>query len=113
MYVPQVIITDKLKNYGVAKRKILPEVEHRQHRYLNNRAEDSHQPTQQRERRMQRFKSQVMPNGSSPPLVPSCSTSAHVVTDSPRLPTGKKWRTDSTSGGKSRPRDWRSEGSKM
>jgi putative transposase len=32
-------------------------VEHRQHRYLNNRAENSHQPTRQRERRMQRFKS--------------------------------------------------------
>ncbi len=36
---------------------MLPSVEHRQHRYLNNRAENSHQPTRQRERRMQRFKS--------------------------------------------------------
>ena len=56
-YVPRVIITDKLKSYGAAKREILPEVEHRQHRYLNNRAENSHQPTRQREQRMQRFKS--------------------------------------------------------
>jgi putative transposase len=56
-YVPQVIITDKLKSYGAAKREILPGVEHRQHRYLNNRAENSHQPTRQRERRMQQFKS--------------------------------------------------------
>src|SRR5215208_5606448 len=56
-YVPRVIITDKLKNYGAAKREILPGVEHRQHRYLNNRAENSHQPTRQREQRMQRFKS--------------------------------------------------------
>ena len=40
-----------------ALREILPSVEHRQHRYLNNRAENSHQPTRQRERRMQRFKS--------------------------------------------------------
>jgi transposase-like protein len=40
-----------------AKREILPGVEHRQHRYLNNRAENSHQPTRQRERRMQGFKS--------------------------------------------------------
>src|SRR6266498_3780762 len=55
--VPRVIITDKLKSYGAAKREILPGVEHRQHRYLNNRAENSHQPTRQRERRMQRFKS--------------------------------------------------------
>jgi putative transposase len=52
-YIPRVIIMDKLKNYGAAKREILPGVEHRQHRYLNNRAENSHQPTRQRERRMQ------------------------------------------------------------
>src|SRR5262244_3689715 len=56
-YVPRVIITDKLKSYGAAKRELLPGVAHRQHRYLNNRAENSHQPTRQRERRMQRFKS--------------------------------------------------------
>jgi putative transposase len=56
-YVPRVIITDKLKSYGAALREILPRVEHRQHRYLNNRAENSHQPTRQRERRMQQFKS--------------------------------------------------------
>jgi putative transposase len=56
-YVPRVIITDKLKSYGAAKREILPGVEHRQHRYLNNRAENSHQPTRQRERRLQGFKS--------------------------------------------------------
>jgi putative transposase len=56
-YVPRVIVTDKLKSYGAAKRELLPGVEHRQHRYLNNRAENSHQPTRQRKRRMQRFKS--------------------------------------------------------
>jgi putative transposase len=56
-YVPRVIITDQLKSYGAAKREILPGVEHRQHRYLNNRAENSHQPTRQRERTMRRFKS--------------------------------------------------------
>ena len=36
---------------------MLPSVEHRQHRYLNNRAENSHQSTRQRERMMRRFKS--------------------------------------------------------
>jgi putative transposase len=56
-YVPRVIVTDKLKSYEAAKRERLPSVEHRQHRYLNNRAENSHQPTRQRERRMQGFKS--------------------------------------------------------
>ncbi|MFL5254510.1 MAG: IS6 family transposase, partial [Rhodopila sp.] len=56
-YTPRVIVTDKLKSYAAAKRKILPGVEHRQSRYLNNRAEVSHQPTRRRERQMQRFKS--------------------------------------------------------
>src|SRR5262249_45276945 len=56
-YVPRVIMTDKLKSYRAAKRELLPRVEHRQQRYLNNRAENSHQSTRQRERRMQRFKS--------------------------------------------------------
>jgi putative transposase len=55
--VPRVMITDKLASYGVAKRKIMPGVEHRQHRGLNNRAENSHQPTRRRERIMKRFKS--------------------------------------------------------
>jgi putative transposase len=56
-YVPRVLITDKLASYGAAKRAVLPSVEHRQHRRLNNRAENSHQPTRERERRMRRFKS--------------------------------------------------------
>ena len=56
-HVPRVIVTDKLKSYAAAKRKILPGVEHRQSRYLNNRVEVSHQPTRRRERHMQRFKS--------------------------------------------------------
>ena len=56
-YVPRVIITDKLKSYGAAKREILPGVEHRQSRYLNNRCENSHRPTRQREYRMQGFTS--------------------------------------------------------
>ena len=44
-------------SYGVAKLELLPDVEHRQSRYLNNRAENSHRPTRRRERQMQRFKS--------------------------------------------------------
>jgi putative transposase len=56
-YQPRVIVTDKLRSYGVAQRQILPGVEHRQSRYLNNRAENSHRPTRRRERQMQRFKS--------------------------------------------------------
>jgi hypothetical protein len=43
--VPRVIVTDKLRSYGVVRRDLLPNVEHRQRRYLNNRAENSHRPT--------------------------------------------------------------------
>src|SRR5438309_9826856 len=53
----RVLITDKLKSYAAARREIMPGVEHRQHKGLNNRAENSHQPTRRRERIMKRFKS--------------------------------------------------------
>ena len=54
---PRVLITDKLASYGAAKKEIALGVEHRQHKGLNNRAENSHQPTRRRERQMKRFKS--------------------------------------------------------
>lgn len=53
----KVLVTDKLKSYSAAKRELLPNTEHRQHRGLHNRAENSHRPTRIRERRMGRFKS--------------------------------------------------------
>ena len=55
--VPRVMITDKLRSYAAAKRAVMPSVEHRKHKGLNNRAENSHQPTRRRERQMKRFKS--------------------------------------------------------
>jgi putative transposase len=56
-YAPRVIITDKLASYVAAKKEILPGVEHRQHKGLNNRAENSYQPTRLREKNMRRFTS--------------------------------------------------------
>ncbi len=56
-YVPRVLMTDKLRSYAATKRKILPDVEHRQSRCLNSKTEVSHQPTRRRDRQMQRFKS--------------------------------------------------------
>ena len=56
-YVPGVLVTDKLGSYQVAHRELMSSVEHRRSRYLNNRAENSHQRTRQRERAMKRFKS--------------------------------------------------------
>ncbi len=56
-YEPRVVITDKLASYPPAIRKVLPNTEHRRHKRLNNRAENSHLPTRKRERVLQRFKS--------------------------------------------------------
>jgi putative transposase len=55
--VPRVLVTDKLASYGVAHRRLMRGVEHRRSKYLNNRAENSHQPTRQRERAMKKFAS--------------------------------------------------------
>ena len=52
------MITYKLRSYDAAKRQIMPGVEHRSHKGLNNRAENSHQPVRRRERIMKRFKSE-------------------------------------------------------
>src|ERR671939_2180138 len=57
MRPPRVMVTDKLASYPAAKRELMPGVEHRRHKGLNNRAENSHQPTRRRERQMKRFKS--------------------------------------------------------
>ncbi|MDK0524040.1 IS6 family transposase [Streptomyces sp. ML-6] len=54
--VPRVIVTDKLRSYGAAHREVMPSVEHRSHKGLNNRAENSHQPTRQRECAMKGFR---------------------------------------------------------
>lgn len=54
---PRKIVTDKLRSYGVAHRELVPEVIHSTQRYDNNRAEQSHEATRERERGMRRFKS--------------------------------------------------------
>ncbi|WP_443726237.1 IS6 family transposase [Rhizobium mongolense] len=55
--MPKRIVTDKLRSYGAAKRDVMPAVEHRSHKGLNNRAENSHVPLRKRERMMQGFRS--------------------------------------------------------
>lgn len=53
---PKRTITDKLRSYGAAKRQVMPNVEHRSHKGLNNRAENSHLPFRKRERTRQGFR---------------------------------------------------------
>ena len=56
-WAPRRIVTDKLASYGAAKREVAPGIEHRSHKGLNNRAENSHVPLRKRERQMQGFRS--------------------------------------------------------
>ena len=56
-FVPDRLITDDLQSYGAAARDLGIENRHERGRWKNNRAENSHQPTRRRERKMQRFKS--------------------------------------------------------
>jgi putative transposase len=53
--VPRVLVTDKPRSYSVARREVMPCVEHRAHMGLNNRAEKSHRPIRQRERAVKGF----------------------------------------------------------
>ena len=54
---PEVIVTDRLRSYGAAMREIGNEARQEAGRWLNNRAENSHQPFRRRERAMARFRS--------------------------------------------------------
>ena len=54
---PRRIVTDRLPSYGAAKREVAPSLEHRAHKGLNNRAENSHVTFRKRERQMQGFRS--------------------------------------------------------
>jgi transposase-like protein len=56
-FAPEVLVTDKLRSCGAAKSEIGLSVRHEHGLRMNNRAENSHQPTRRRERKMQGFKS--------------------------------------------------------
>jgi putative transposase len=56
-FVPHRMITDDLLSYGAAAHDLGIDSRHERGRWKNNRAENSHQPTRRRERKMQRFKS--------------------------------------------------------
>jgi putative transposase len=90
---PRVLVSDKLKSYAAAKREIMPGVEHRQHKRLNNQAENSHQPTRRRERIMKRFKSPrhvqrfLSTLTRSPTSSPAAETTTPPPTSGPAAPT--------------------------
>ena len=74
-YVPRVLVTDKLRSYGAAQRVVMSSVEHRSHKRLNNRVENSHQRPAHGNRRCVVSRRRVTPNDSARPTTRSMSTS--------------------------------------
>src|ERR1700724_2595200 len=56
-FVPDKLVTDELRSYAAAAHDLGIAKRHERGRWRNNRAENSHQPTRRRERKMQGFKS--------------------------------------------------------
>src|SRR5438309_10824732 len=56
-FAPKLLLTDKLRSYASAFRRLGLTCRHEQGLRMNNRAENSHQPVRRRERKLQRFKS--------------------------------------------------------
>lgn len=93
---PKRMITDKLKSYGAARRQVMPCVEHRSHKGLNNRAENSHLPMRKRERVIQKFRS---PGGCQRFLnifVPPASKSSALHRHLHRVTVFAKWNAVTT-----------------
>ena len=94
-FAPEVLVTDKLRSYGAAKSEIGLSACHEQGLRKNNRAENSHQPTRRRERKMQRFKRPDQPSASSPftPLSKTPSTSSAISHPAARSASSEKKRS--------------------
>src|SRR6516164_6579049 len=56
-FVPKLLVTDKLRSYASAVRRLRLACPHEQGLRKNNRVENSHQAVRRRERKLQRFKS--------------------------------------------------------
>ena len=90
-FVPDRLITDDLRSYGAAARELGIEKHHERGRWKNNRAENSHQSTRRRERKMQGFKSRgsaqrFLSNPRSHLQYLQRPTSPDFSVDAPRLP---------------------------
>jgi putative transposase len=97
---PKRIITDKLGFYAAARRLVMPNVEHRSHKGLNNRAENSHVPIRKRQRVMHGFRSwpglqRFVPIFSAVRnlFVPSCAQRSAFAVRLHRLAAMAKWKS--------------------
>jgi transposase-like protein len=82
-FAPEVLVTDKLRSHGAAKSEIGLSARHERGLRQNNRAENSHQPTRRRERKMQRFKSPGSASASCPFTPPFTTRSTSSVISHP------------------------------
>ena len=90
-FAPDVLVTDKLRSYGAAKAEIGLSARHERGLRKNNRAENSHQPTRRRERKMQRFQiARISPTllvcSRRRPKHVQRPTPSHIPPHAPRLP---------------------------
>ena len=95
-FAPERLVTDDLRSYSAAVRELGIERRHERGRWRNNRAENSHQPTRRRERKMQRFKSPGSAQKflSHTPLSTTPSTSNAISSQPTRTAVAMtKWRT--------------------
>jgi len=106
-FAPEVLVTDRLGSYGAAKRKLGLLARHEQGLRKNNRAENSHQPTRRRERKMQRFKSPGSAQRFCPPMLPSTTRSTPSATSFPAAPSATSGPRRPLRGRWPRPRELR------
>ena len=86
-FAPDVLVTDKLRSYGVAKAEIGLSARHERGLRKNNRVENSHQPTRRRERKMQVSNRTDQPNDSYLFTPPSKTRStSNAISSSPHAP---------------------------
>jgi transposase-like protein len=85
-FAPEWLVTDDLRSYGAAARELGIEPRHERGRWKSNRAENSHQPTRRRERKMQRFRSP----GSAQKFLSTFNAQRHLVS----APTYRVLRAD-------------------
>src|SRR5260370_38476544 len=92
-FVPERLVTDDLRSYSAAVRELGIERRHERGRWKNNRAENSHQPTRRRERKMQRFRSA----GSAQKLLSTHAAVSQPPTPSRLCPTFRPLRPPAVS----------------